>query len=75
MTPLAMTAVTAAPAASTDSKAARTTCAVSGSGNNLTVILGDDGEQAFRAGHQREQVIAGTVECLAANGQSLHLPW
>ena len=62
MMPRLMIAPTAVPASSTASKAASITRAHSGRGSSFTRTLHDDPEQTFRAGHQREQVEAGSVE-------------
>ena len=66
MMPAPMIAPTAAPAFSTSSNAASATCASCGFGSSFTVIFGDDGEQALAADDEREQVVAGRVERVAA---------
>ncbi len=66
MIPAPMTAATAAPAAPTSSNAASATCASLRLRRELDRDLGDDRQQPLGAMDQREQVVAGAVERVAA---------
>ena len=71
MMPAPMILPTHSPAASDDMKPTSTARAVSGFLQDAHRHLGDDAEQAFRAGDDAEQVVALGIEMLAADAQHL----